>query len=241
MLEQKLIVGRYIELGIWPPVLAGAAVNGFQRVTSVVRHLEESASVGAPNAPLNIPAGASLRQKFDIRAAQARGMVQNQFNRQRVSGAGVGASAKMHRNFVWLEWLGGWVSEVQPGGVDVLTGPMSGCWITSYLRNGVRCVGHVGTVMNAADPQSVAARTAWNNFAQGLQMGAMSGFNPFNDWNGAFPAHQAGDGAAKMFALVTSGGAFYAVATFSQAQRANRLRIAGIQQIQPTLRNDGQI
>lgn len=241
MIEQKLIIGRYLELGTWPPTLVGAAANGMQEVTSVVRHIEESGSVGAPVTPFN-PINMSLRAQIGVRLGQAKEAVENQFtNRQRVSGTSTGAVAKTYRNFVWLEWLGGVVSMVQPGAVDVLTGPMSGCWITSFLRNGTRHVGHVGTVMTAADPLSVAARTAWNNFAQGLQMGAMSGFNPFNDWNGAFPLPQPGDGAMKTFAVVTTINTFYTLVTFSQANKPSRVRIAGLQQIQPTLPNNGQI
>ena len=241
MIEQKLIVGRYLELVTGQPVLLGAPANGFQEVTRVVLHIEESESVGAPVTPYNPVGNPSLKMRATVRAAQAREFVTGQFNRQRVSGTGTGAVTKTHRNFVWLEWLGGLVSEVQPNGVDVLTGPMSGCWITSYLKNGVRYVGHVGTVMAAADPLSVAARAAWNNFAHGLQMGAMSGFNPFNDWNGGFPVAQPGDGAMKTFALVTAANTFHTVVTFSQANKPTRIRIAGVQQIQPTLPNNGQI
>ena len=241
MIEQKLIVGRYLELVTGQPVLIGAPVNGFQQVTRVVLHIEESESVGAPITPFNPIGTPTLGQQFTARTAQAKELAQNQFNRQRVSGTGTGAVAKTYRNFVWLEWLGGLVSEVRPEGVDVLTGPMSGCWINSYLKNGVRHVGHVGTVMTAADPLSVAARTAWNNFSGGLQMGAMSGFNPFNNWNGAFPVPQPGDGAMKTFALVTASNTFHTIVTFSQANKPTRIRIAGVQQIQPTLPNNGQI
>jgi hypothetical protein len=242
MIEQKLIVGRYLELVTAPPTLVGVPNNGFQEVTSVVLHIEESGSVGAPVAPYNPIGNPSLREQLGFRANQAGQMIQAQFDRQRVSGTGTGAVAKAYRNFVWLEWLGGLVSEVRPNGVDVLTGPMSGCWITSYLKGANRYVGHVGTVMSAADPLSVAARNSWNAFANAQQMGSMSGFDPFNDWNGAFPAPQAGDGPMKTFALVTATNTFHTIVTFSQANKPTRIRIAGVQQINPpTLPNNGQI
>ncbi len=244
MIEQKIVVGRYLELTTPPPVLTGPPVNGFQGVSHVVLNIAESESSAAPVAPNNPMVGfnPTLTQKVQIGAQRARQQLASQFDRQRVSATGVGQVAKVHRNFVWLEWLGGLVSEVAPNGMDVLTGPMSGCWITEYMRGGVRYIGHVGTVMTATDPASIAARTAWNNFAAGKTLGTRSGFNPFNDpWMGAEPAGLPGEAARKTFALVTGDGKFYTVITYPQLNKPNRIRIAGIQQRTNSLPIDGQI
>ena len=244
MIEQKLIVGRYLELNTPTPVNAGPAANGFQEVTSVVLHIEESEYLASPVTPNNPVHGfnPTLAQKAKIGAQRAREHASSQLHRQRTSATGVGAVAKARRNFVWLEWLGGLVSEVQPNGVDVLTGPMSGCWIMEYMRAGVPYVGHVGTVMTALDPLSVAARNSWNAFAAGIPLGARSGFNPFNDpWVGVVPGPQPGEAARKTFALVTAAGTFHTVITYPQANRPTRIRIAGIQQNPSTLPANGQI
>ncbi|MGH9404249.1 MAG: hypothetical protein ACRD3D_00260 [Terriglobia bacterium] len=244
MIEQKLIVGRYIELNTPQPVFAGAAANGFQRVTAQVLHIDTSQSSAAAvsNNPVMPGFNPGLKLKAQIALQRAGEQVQSQFNRQRVSTTGAGAVAKAHRNFVWLEWLGGVVSEVNPNGIDVLTGPMSGCWILSYLRAGVRYVGHVGTVMLPTDPQSIAARAAWNNFAPGVHMAARAGFNPFNDpWLGPATAGLPGEAALKTFALVTSTGTFYTVRTYPQLNKPTRIRIAGIQQNPSTLPANGLI
>jgi hypothetical protein len=243
MIEQKLVVGRYMELNTPAPAL-GALVNGFQAVNPVVLHISESESSAAPVAPNNPMPGfnPTLKQKVQIGLQRAGQEIASQFNRQRVSVTSVGAVAKAHRNFVWLEWLGGVVSEVQVAGVDVLTGPMSGCWIVSYFRAGHHRIGHVGTVMTALDPQSVAARTAWNNFSAGLPRHSYAGFNPFNDpWVGPVPAGMPGETGRKTFALVTSAGHFYTVITYPQANRPNRIRIAGIQRNHDSLPPNGQI
>jgi hypothetical protein len=186
MIEQKLIVGRYLELNTPAPAFAGPAVAGFQEVNAVV---------------------------------------------------------KTHRNFVWLEWLPGFVSEVQPGGMDVLTGPMSGCWITSYLRGVVHYIGHVGTENLPTSANSIAARNAWNAFAAGVPIGAYSGFNPFNDpWiGGPVPAGLPGESARKTFALVTAAGTFHTVIAYPQLNKPTRIRIAGIQQNFSSLPQNGQI
>lgn len=240
MIEQKLIVGRYMELNTPLPANAGPAVAGFQELNRVVLHIDESESLAAPMtvAPNNLPTfGDRVRVGFQ-RAGQH--IKSETVDRQKVSTTGVGQVAKAHRNFVWLEWLGGLVSEVRAG-MDVLTGPMTGCWITSYLRGGVHYIGHVGTVMTHDDALSIAARGYWNNFAAAAPIGSYSGFNPANNWAGPLPAAIAGDGAFKFFALVTSAGHFYSVFTYSQANKASRIRIAGIQQIASSLPANGQI
>ena len=245
MLEQKLIPGRYIELTTLPPVNAGPAANGFQEVNWVVQHLDESESSGAPVTPNNPMPGfnPTFRQQIAIGAQRVGEKIGNQFDRQRVSTTSVGASAKVHRNFVWLEWLGGLVSEVRLNGVDVLTGPMSGCWITTYLRGGLPYVGHVGTVNLHADPLSVAARTAWNNFSAVAMIGAYSGFNPFNDPGvGAVqPGPLAGEGAMKTFALVTAAGTFHTLIGYSVMNKPSRIRIAGLKNNVATMPVNGQI
>lgn len=201
MIEDKLRVGRYINLTI-PAQPNGAAVNnGIQRLATVRMHINESTKPGLFG--------------------------------PKTSTTGLGHIQKNHRNFGWLEWRPGFVSEVATHGDDVLTGPMSGCWITRYTRNGVTCVGHVGTEHTHASVNSVAARTAWNNFRAGA-VGAVTGFNPFNDWNGAYPLPQPGEGAAKVFGLVTAAGQFYSVFTYPIFGQTT-VRIAAIQQRNNTL------
>ncbi len=155
----------------------------------------------------------------------------------KTSTTGAGHVAKAHRNYQWLEWRPGFVSEVAQNHFDVLTGPMSGCWITRYMRGGVQCVGHVGTEHSAASPNSVAAKAAWNGFRAGA-VGAVTGFNPFNDWVAPYPAMNHGkDGAPKVFGLVTNTGQFYSVFTYPLLAAPTTIRIAGIQQVANTLPN----
>jgi hypothetical protein len=244
MIEQKLIVGRYLELITPAPVNAGPALLGFQELNRVVLHIAESESSAAPVTPNNPMPGfnPTFQQKVEIGLQRAGEQIKSQFDRQRVSTTGVGQVAKGHRNFVWLEWLGGVVSEVRPNGMDVFTGPMSGCWIMSYQRNGVQYIGHVGTVNEHAHADSVAARTAWNNFGAGVPNGACSGFNPFNDpWVGSVPGQLPGEAARKTFALVTTAGTFHTVITYPQVHKPTRIRIAGIQQNASSLPANGQI
>jgi hypothetical protein len=245
MIERKLIVGRYLELNIPMPVTPGPAALGFQEYNRVVLHIEESESSAAPVAPLNPRPGfnPTLPQKVAIAAERAGQHIKSQFDRQRTSTTGVGPAAKAHRNFVWLPWLPGFVSEVQPAGMDVLTGPMSGCWITSYLKGGIRYIGHVGTEDLHDTPNSIAARAAWNTFAAGLPVNACSGFNPFNDdWiGGPVPLGVRGESARKTFALVTAVGTLHTVITYPQLNKPTRIRIAGIQQNASSLPANGQI
>jgi hypothetical protein len=239
MIEQKLIVGRYIELQTPAPANALTPMPaGFQLLNRFVLHIEQSKSSASPVAPPNPLVGfnPTLGQSVQILAQRAGQHIESQFDRQRVSGTAAGAVAKAHRNFVWLEWLAGLVSAVEPNGVDVLTGPMSGCWIMSFLYNGTRYVGHVGTDMTPTTANSIAAKAAWNNFATGAVAGGgpgavITGFNPFNDWVLPYPAGLPGEANLKMFALVTAANTFHSVATFPQLNKIHRLRIAGIQNL----------
>lgn len=243
MIEQKLIVGRYIELNTPVPVPAGPPVADFQRVNPVTLHITHSESSAKPVAPIQFPPGYNppLGDRLSTFAKNTGAQVGRQLHRQRTSGTVQGPSAKAHRNFVWLEWMRGLVSEVQPGGVDVLTGPMSGCWIVSYLRGGTRFVGHIGTDMTATSPNTIQARNAWNTFVAGIPVGARDGFNPFNDWAGPIPPGQPGEAPAKFFAIVTASNTFYSVVTYPQLAKINRVRIAGIQQRPSSLLANGQI
>lgn len=154
---------------------------------------------------------------------------------KKTSTTGGGHIAKAHRNYQWLEWRPGFVSEVVQNHTDVLTGPMSGCWVTRYTRGGQQCVGHVGTEHTRTSDNSVAAKKAWNDF-RGLGGGSVSGFNPFNDWQGAYPQMVAGkEGAPKVFGLVTANGEFFSVFAYPLLAAPTTIRIAGIQRVLNTL------
>jgi hypothetical protein len=245
VIEQKLVVGRYLELNTPQPVNAGPAVNGFQEVNRQIIHINESKYSAAPVSANNPIAGfaPNLQQRMQIGLQRAGETVQSKINVQRTSATAPGQSPKIHRNFTWLEWLPGVVSEIRPNGVDVLTGPMTGCWVTSYIRNGVHYVGHVGTDMAPNTPNSLAAKAAWNNYVAGVPISAYSGFNPFNDpWtHGPVPQAQPGEANRKTFALVTVEGHFYTVIAYPQANKPSRIRIAGIQRNYSSLPVNGRV
>ena len=77
-------------------------------------------------------------------------------------------------NFTWLDFIPGRITET-PLTQDVLTGPMSGCWLTLYRRAGQRYVGHVGTDSNSP-LATTNAKTKWNAFALKSYGGVMGGF-----------------------------------------------------------------
>jgi hypothetical protein len=124
MLEQKLIVNRFINLTLAPPPAPAYADGAFVLVPVQQCYLQESTGF---------------------------------FKKTSTVQAGVGPKA--HRNFKWLPWLPGAISEVALIGADVLTGPMSGCWLVTYRKpNGVPHAGHLGT--DIASPVRTAAVNA---------------------------------------------------------------------------------
>ena len=143
-------------------------------------------------------------------------------------------ATKVHRNFQWLAWIPGAISAVQLSWGDVLTGPMSGCWLVIYRTNGIEYAGHIGTVDNPGSPQSIAVKEAWYKFAPLAGQGNLiAGFNPLRAWTN-LPAPKPGDGPPDVFGLLTTSRDLFAVFTFKGdgTKRAfNVRRIADIKQI----------
>ena len=150
----------------------------------------------------------------------------------KTSAVTAGAGPKAHRNFKWLPWVSGRISEVALVGSDVLTGPMSGCWLVTYRKaNGVPHAGHLGT--DIASPAGTAAVNAtWNNFATVSPGSVIGGFNPLRHWNGAIPAKKQNDAASpRIFGLFTTSNEFYVMVAYQQTNQTTRFRIAGLQRI----------
>lgn len=198
MFEQKLIVGRYINLPnavVMPGGLVLGAVGSFQLVPLQTCNLQESTGV---------------------------------FTKTSVVQAGVGAKA--HRSFRFLPWLSGRISEVDLVTTDVLTGPMSGCWLVSYRKpNGVPHAAHLGT--DVASPVGTAAVNAtWNGHALANPGTVIGGFNPLRHWNPPLPVAKTDEnGVPRFFGLFTVAGQYYIIVTFQQLSNASLLRIAGVQ------------
>ena len=204
MLQQKLIVGRYINLT--SPAIANIPHNNgdFVAQPQCLLTLQQSTTTGS------FFKGTKKRQSSVV--------------------GGVGAKA--HRNFQWLTWLPGAITHVPVGGVDVLTGPMSGCQLVLFNLGAAVQAGHLGTDV-ASPAATTAVKNAWNAFANLHPADVVGGFNPLNDWAGPFPSQRAGkEGAGvKIFGLLTVNGQFYTVVTYPQNTNANLLRIAGVQLI----------
>jgi hypothetical protein len=175
------------------------------------------------NAPAPIPEDKFFNQnRIDMTIKESTGVLQKQ------SSIVEGEGTKVHRNFQWLAWIPGAISAVQPSGKDVLTGPMSGCWVVVFRRNGIEYVGHIGTGMTSNDPQSIAVKKAWYTFARGAGPGdVIAGFNPARVWpsEASLPAKKPGDGRAVTFGLVTESKDLYAVVMYKGNAPVNATEI----------------
>lgn len=197
MLEQKLIVDRFIDLNIANKAPPAGPVGSFALMPVQDCYLQESSGIFTKTSSVQLAAG-----------------------------------PKAHRNFKWLPWVPGRISEVALVGTDVLTGPMSGCWLVTYRKAaGVPHAGHLGT--DVADPVGTAAVNAtWNNFAIANPANVIGGFNPLRHWNGAIPASKGGDQPnPRIFGLFTTTNQYYVVVAYQQASQQTKLRVAGIQQV----------
>jgi hypothetical protein len=150
-----------------------------------------------------------------------------------------GTGTKVHRNFQWLAYFPGVISNV-PLSSDVLTGPMSGCWVVVYSQNGIDSVGHIGT-SEQGSPQTAAVKATWHTFANTVGPSKLiGGFNPLNAWpkGTPFPATQSGDGEPDVRGLVTKSNSpipeMYAVFTYKGdgvKRKSDLRRIADIKKV----------
>ena len=158
----------------------------------------------------------------------------------RTSDVGTTVGAKSHRRFRWLPWIRGAVCEVPMQGVGVLTGPMSGCWLMMYQRNGNLCVGHVGTDSNSAE-NTRQAKAYWNAFAARAAADIIAGFSPATGWKPNPPVQQ--DGMAQILGLLTPVGKLFAVLAVPQDKtkgfgHTTTYRIADIVEMKSALGSD---
>ncbi|WP_395701551.1 hypothetical protein [Aquabacterium sp.] len=112
----------------------------------------------------------------------------------------------------WLNYIHGRTATVQAAG-DVLTGFMSGCWITMWNDGGGRKVGHVGTIESAAKTEPPNS-TVKNTFAQAMPQN-VQGYNPARafDAGDIMPllTRMRGTPSAQVLSLVTASNEFYAI------------------------------
>jgi hypothetical protein len=119
----------------------------------------------------------------------------------------LGLNKGMAIPYDWCDFTTGRTARKPLAGRDILTGPMSGCFITRYTSAGTNYVGHVGTVgVPAVD--TLVKRIFGATMPQNA-----TGFNPFQAWQVDMADVSRRHGKAIQFiALVTTGGDFYAIA-----------------------------
>jgi hypothetical protein len=136
-----------------------------------------------------------------------------------------------NRNFRWLTYYKGVITTMALGGMDILTGDMSGCWVMVYAEGMEYRVAHVGTdLYNPA--ATVAVKQSWNAFAQANPQRILAGFDPSGAWTNQAPAQLDGEFGAKMWALVTPKFELYSIYLYEQGGYAEHIfRVAGIKKI----------
>ncbi len=213
MIEAKLLVGRFLQIDTPASRAVTGAAPAFVNVACPALTIAESTRRN-PGAALN---------PFRNVGGQ----------RQSAVAAGTNA-AKVHRNFKWLPWYQGDISETVLDR-DVLTGPMSGCILVSYRDlGGLTKVGHIGTI-TVTDTMPATINTnvkgVWNAFALAHPANVIGGFNPVGAAVPVHPPAQPGDQVGQTWGLFTTNGNFYAVQVWVQGGHPIVYRIAAVHQI----------
>jgi len=154
-LIEKLVANRFLTLPVFdstpPAVPADSLPERFMRIPDRLYSIQKSTSSG----PF--------------------------YNRTKTSQVSAGAhanQAKQHRTFRWLPWVPGQVTFVTLAGADILTGRMSGCWLTIFSIDGIRYVGHIGTEDSSTSDNTVAVKAAWRAAVDSGAVVPVAAFNP---------------------------------------------------------------
>jgi hypothetical protein len=128
-------------------------------------------------------------------------------------------------SFRWLPWVPGAVSQVELGVLDVLTGPMSGCWLMLYTQGRQAFACHIGTLDSPADPQTLAVKEAWRDFATSAPQNGVkivSGFNPASAFP-PYPQRKPSDSGVEIYGLITTVGRLYSIFFWIQKDLSRRV------------------
>jgi hypothetical protein len=85
--------------------------------------------------------------------------------------------AKGQWNFTFLKYCAGAVTFTSLTGGPVLTGPMSGCYLCTYNRLGLK-LAHIGTAHSPTSPDSVKAKKDWLMFVGRPDVSNVMGCKP---------------------------------------------------------------
>ena len=134
--------------------------------------------------------------------------------------------------YSWLTYILGRTSKKMLAGGDVLTGFMSGCLIATWTENGMRFVGHVGTV----EENAAANAKVKQGFAAYMPRDT-AGFFPLAAWDAGSEivpkARKFKAGVTpKVLALVTTSGEFYSILLFMLGL-SNDWCVGGIKRVAP--------
>ncbi len=117
----------------------------------------------------------------------------------------------------WLPWISGAVSETALLGLDVFSGPFSGCWMVAYRDGPMRYVGHIGTDTNRP-ANTKSAKRAWQRFAVANEDSLLAGLNACRDYQGPFPDLHGGVERPQLYGLITPDLRCFTVVLYQQVK-----------------------
>lgn len=90
----------------------------------------------------------------------------------------VDGAATTGQEFRWLHYYPGLIAHTDTGTFDIMSGPMSGCWIVTFIAMGVLQAGHIGTLVDQ-DEENSRIKSAWRLFASTYTVDLRAAYNPF--------------------------------------------------------------
>ena len=108
-------------------------------------------------------------------------------------------------NFKYLIYRPGAITRTQHT-QPVLTGPMSGCLLATYTKNGQPMAAHIGTATSPIDPLTVQVKQAWTTYMGAGGVANVKVGNPFELFtDDDFAPHRTFSGIPMVFGYLTQG------------------------------------
>jgi hypothetical protein len=181
----------------------------------------------------DIPDLTDARRTVDLGEFQEYTSPLQMIQYSKVKAVGDSKANTLGGNFRWLAYIPGAISYESLSDVDILTGPMTGCWVVIFKRDNKLSVAHIGTVNTPDSKESVAVKKGWGSVQKKDLIG---GFNPASIWNGGNIPDAATEvtkgSSLKIFGLVTTDQACFSVVTWRNTD-GKTFRVAGIEQMHP--------
>ena len=131
-------------------------------------------------------------------------------------------------HFTFLKYIGGAVT-IAPLTGDILTGPMTGCYLCTYKESGANHLAHIGTANAPDSTETIDVKNKWKAFVARPEVTGVMGASPYDLYTNAEYQNAMTCGVAPMTCgYFTPGGQAYALLLAPTDNQQSLVKVAGV-------------